>query len=122
MLPQATRSVVIAVRLRRGFKVDRFHAPGHKCSPAIRQCSPVAFNNTSVAEQFINVLRRIEPSLRSMKPLNAMQLLRIFVVHHNWMVNSQARVKASAGCGGEHAGEGETTGCARAGAGGGDGE
>lgn len=71
---------------RSAFKVDRFHASTHKCSPALRDFAPVEFDNTSVVEQFNRVLRRIEPSLRSMMPFHAMQLLRLFVIFHNWAV------------------------------------
>lgn len=72
--------------VRSAFKVDRFHASAHKCSPALRHLAPAEFDNTPVVEQFNRVLHRIEPTLRSMKPFHAMQLLRLFVIFHNWAV------------------------------------
>jgi hypothetical protein len=68
------------------FMVDRFHATAHKCSPAVLDCAPAEVNNTPVVEQFNRHLRRIEPSLRRMKPFHAMQLLRLFAVFHNWLL------------------------------------
>lgn len=67
--------------------VDKFHARAHKCSLALRMLASLSFRNTSVVEQFNRMLSDIASSLRSMKPANAMQLLRLFAIVHNWHFN-----------------------------------